>query len=43
MLMVLDQKMEDTGGIQRLIHVNENVLEILELVGYTDLLTVERE
>ena len=43
MLMVLEQKMEDTGGSLHLIHVNENIIEILELVGYTDLLTVERE
>ena len=43
MLMVFEQKMEDTGGSLHLIHVNENIIEILELVGYTDLLTVERE
>ena len=43
MLMVFEQKMEDSGGNLRLIHVNENIIEILELVGYTDLLMVEQE
>ena len=43
MLAVFEREMEDSGGSLRLIHVNKNIIEIFELVGYMDLLTVERE
>ena len=43
MLMVFEQKMEDTGGSLHLIHVDKTIFEVLELVGFTELMKVERE
>ena len=43
MLMVFEQKMEETGESLRLIHVDKTIFEVLELVGFTELMKVERE
>ena len=37
------QQMEDRGGSMRLIHVNALVLDIFDLVGFMDVVTVELE
>lgn len=40
-LLATEQRMEDCGGSLRLIHVNESILEIFELVGFMDIVKVE--
>ena len=41
-LLAIEQQMEDRGGGLRLIHVNENIIEIFELVGFMDVVTVDQ-
>ena len=36
-----EQRMEECDGSFRLIHVNEHILEIFDLVGFMDIVTVE--
>ena len=36
-----EQEMEERGGGMKLIHVNENVLEVLQLTGFLDFVTLE--
>lgn len=42
-VLSLDQQAESEGGSLKLIHVNEHIIEIFELVGFTELITVERD
>ena len=39
-LLAAEQLLEEKGGGLRVIHVNENILEIFELVGFMDVVTV---
>ena len=43
LLLATQQQMEDRGGSMRLIHVNALVLDIFDLVGFMDVVTVELE
>ena len=40
-LLATEQQMEANGGSMRLIHVNEHIMEIFELVGFMDIVKVE--
>jgi len=40
-LLNTEQEMEECGGSLKVIHVNDAVMEILRLVGFTDILTIE--
>ena len=40
-LLTAEQKMEDCGGKMKLIHVNETVMEIFEVTGFSEILTIE--
>ena len=42
-LLALEQLMEDRGGGLRLTHVNANIIEIFELVGFMDVVRVDRD
>ena len=42
-LLAVHQLMENRGGSMKLIHVNEFVIEIFDLVGFMDMVTVERD
>ena len=42
-LLSLKKLMEERGRDLRLLHVNENILEIFELVGFMEVVTVERD
>lgn len=42
-VLTLDQQAESRGGSLKLIHVNEHIIEIFELVGFMDLIRVERD
>ncbi|MBQ6374074.1 MAG: STAS domain-containing protein [Clostridia bacterium] len=42
-LLTVEQTMEARDGSLRLIHVNENIIEIFDLVGFMDVVTVERD
>jgi hypothetical protein len=33
--------MEDRGGAMKVIHVNPQIMQILDMVGFLDILTVE--
>ncbi|MBR6030203.1 MAG: STAS domain-containing protein [Clostridia bacterium] len=39
--LAVDQTLENQGAEMKLIHVNENIMEIFELVGFLDVVTVE--
>ncbi len=39
-LLATEQLMEDRDGSMQLIHVNEHILEVFELVGFMDVVTV---
>ncbi|MBR4503201.1 MAG: STAS domain-containing protein [Clostridia bacterium] len=41
-LLMAEQRMEDCGGKMKLIHVNEYIIAIFDLVGFMDVITVER-
>ncbi|MBR6706476.1 MAG: STAS domain-containing protein [Clostridia bacterium] len=41
-LLTAEQKMEECGGKMKLIHVNEYIIAIFDLVGFMDVITVER-
>ena len=42
-LLAVEQLMEDRGGCLRLTHVNANIIEIFELVGFMDVVRVDRD
>ena len=42
-LLAIEQAMEERGGSLRLTHVNANIIEIFELVGFMDVVTVDQE
>ena len=42
-LLALEQTMEDREGGLRLRHVNPNIIEIFELVGFMDVVKVEQD
>ena len=39
--LAAEQQLEDRDADMKLIHVNENIMEIFELVGFLDIITVE--
>ena len=43
LMLTTDQQLESRGGSMKIIHVNENILEIFSLVGFTDIITVEKD
>ena len=43
MLLATDQQVESNGGNMKLIHVNEYIMDIFELIGFTDAMTVIRD
>ncbi len=43
LMLTTDQQLENRGGSMKIIHVNENILEIFSLVGFTDIITVEHD
>ena len=40
-VLAAEQRMEDCGGSMQLIHVNEHILEVFDLVGFRDIVNVE--
>ena len=42
-LLAVEQLLEDRGGKLRLIHVNSSIMEIFDLVGFMDVVTVEQD
>ena len=40
-LLATDQILEDRGGNLRVIHVNEHILEVVQLVGFMEIVDVE--
>lgn len=42
-LLAVEQKMEEKNGSLRLTHVNRNIIEIFELVGFMDVVKVDQE
>ncbi|MBQ6373866.1 MAG: STAS domain-containing protein [Clostridia bacterium] len=40
-LLVMEQYMEDHDTEMKLIHVNEHIMEIFDMVGFLDVVTVE--
>ncbi len=43
LLLTLEQKMEDRDGGLKLVHVNEYILDVLELMGMLDEITIEKD
>ena len=43
LLLETEQTLEGRGGRLKLIHVNKYILEILDLMGLTDEMTIERD
>lgn len=39
-LLVAQKEMNKKGGTMTLLHVNETVMEVLEMTGFTDILTI---
>ena len=42
-LLATDQQMEDKGGTMKIIHANKYILEVFELMGFMDLVSVEKD
>ena len=42
-LLTIEKLIEERDGDMRLFHVNENIMEIFELVGFTDAITVVQD
>ena len=40
-LLAAEQEMEDRDGQMKVIHVNEHIMEILDITGFLDIITVE--
>ena len=43
MLLATEKQLKDCGGSMKLIHVNEFVMEVFDMVGFLDVVTVIRE
>ena len=43
MLLAGEQVMESRGGSMKLIHVNDHIMEIFEMVGFMSVVRVERD
>ena len=43
LLLALEQKMTDQGGSLKLIHVNEYIFEVLDMMGMVDEITIEKD
>ena len=41
LLLTTQEALEDHGGSMKLIHVNDLIMEILEVTGFVDILTIE--
>ena len=41
LMLATAQRMEDRGGSMKVIHVKEHILEVFELVGFMDVVSVE--
>ena len=39
--LAVENSLEEQGGEMKLIHVNEHIIEIFDLVGFMDVVTVE--
>ncbi len=42
-LLATEQQLENHGGSMKIIHVNKHIIEIFELVGFMDMVAVEKE
>ena len=42
-LLTTEQQMESRGGSMKVIHVSEIIYEIFQLVGFTEIVTVEKD
>ena len=42
-LLTIEKQIEERDGDMRLLHVNANIMEIFELVGFTDVITVVQD
>ena len=42
-LLTIEKLIEERDGEMHLLHVNENIMEIFELVGFTDVITVVQD
>ena len=42
-LLTIEKLIEERDGDMRLFHVNENIMEIFKLVGFTDVITVVQD
>ena len=40
-VLLSSQKIMNTKGIMKVVHVNENIMDIFEATGFTDILTIE--
>lgn len=40
-ILLSSQKIMNTKGTMKVVHVNENIMEIFEATGFTDVLTIE--
>ena len=40
-LLGAQQEMEDRGGAMKVIHVNSHIMQIFDMVGFLDIITVE--
>ena len=40
-VLLSSQKIMNTKGIMKVVHVNENIMDIFEATGFTDVLTIE--
>ena len=41
-LLTTQQAMDDCGGTMKLIHVNDYIIDVFDLVGFMDIIHVER-
>ena len=42
-LLAMEQQLEKNGGSMKVIHANENILDVFELVGFMEVVTVIRD
>ena len=42
-LLAAEQKLEERNGKVKLIHVNEQIVDVLRMVGFMDIVDVERD
>ena len=40
-ILAIEQRMEDDGASMKLVHVNGHIMEVFNLVGFQDIITVE--